>query len=199
MPSPKTAKKGKPNRLVPFFPNSPIARVLNKEFERQGKPKIGFVIQDICNLNASDRSKTNWDQVNPATTLKRHIRKAGVQPWQKLCQNIRVTRENELLASGEYRSEVVHAIIGHTRKTFEQSYESLVLEDFKPRSRKGDDSHPDSQRIHRANATQTQNKKKSGIQTSALLGITAILDALQKVEMPRAGLEPAQPHLAGGF
>lgn len=134
MPSPKTRKKHKPARLMPMFVGTPLREVLLAEFERQGRPAHGYVVRGVCALKDYDRTKTNWDQCNPNTNLKRLIRKAGVAPWIKTCQNVRVTRENELLLSGEYRPEAVHAFIGHTRKTFESSYASMTDQDMLPKS-----------------------------------------------------------------
>ncbi len=134
MPSPKTSKKSKKSRKLPMFIGSSLRAVLLAEYERQGQPNGDmYVVQGVCNLKPHDRSKTNWDQCNPNTNLKRLIGRAGVEPWKKTCQNVRVTRENELLLSGQYRPEAVHYFIGHTRKTYESSYASMTESDFAPR------------------------------------------------------------------
>lgn len=138
LPSPKTRKKQKASRKMPMFAGTPLRKVLLAERERQSAgsnpPPSGYVVRGVCNLSDVSRDKTNWDVVNPNTNLKRLIKKAGVTPWIKTCQNIRVTRENELLLSGDYRPEAVHYFIGHTRKTFESSYAAMAESDFTPKS-----------------------------------------------------------------
>lgn len=138
MPSPKTKKKGKPFRLLPMFVGTPVREVLKAEFERQKKltpsSPSGYVVRDVCKLSPLNREKVDWDRVNPNTNLKRLIEKAGVKPWVKTCQNLRVTRENELINSAEYRSESVHQWVGHTRKTFEASYATIDPQEFTPLS-----------------------------------------------------------------
>ena len=140
MPSPKTRKKGKPYRVIPMFAGSPIREVLLAEFERQkdSQPAApnGFVVRGVCALSSLNRDDVNWDAINPNTHLKRLISKAGVNPWIKTCQNLRVTRENELINSGDYRSETVHKWVGHTRKTFEASYATVDPQEFTPMSQR---------------------------------------------------------------
>lgn len=146
MPSPKTKKKGKPFRIIPMFAGSPIREVLLAEFERQKETTpaapSGFVVRDVCALHSLNRDKVNWDAINPNTHLKRLIQKAGVKPWIKTCQNLRVTRENELINSGDYRSETVHKWIGHTRKTFEASYATVDPQEFTPLSQRKTSQKP---------------------------------------------------------
>ena len=133
MPSPKTANKGIAKRKLPIFPELKDAF----EFARQRilpQSPSGFVIRDILNLDSHNRSKVIWDNKNASPQLAKMIKRCGEKPWPKLFQNLRVTRENELLQQGEYRRDAVHAFIGHTSETFDANYASLSPEDFKPRS-----------------------------------------------------------------
>lgn len=135
MPSPKTAAggNGTVSRLMPMFEGSPLKEMLRCEWNRQGGSGDGFVVRGVCGLDDYNRDSVNWDRVNPSTTLTKLVMLSGVKPWVKLCQNIRVTRENELLISDNYRAEAIHSFIGHTRKVFERNYFQVSDEDFKPR------------------------------------------------------------------
>lgn len=56
------------------------------------------------------------------------IQKAGVKPWKKLWQNLRVTRVNELRAI--YQPHVVNAWMGHTEAIAQAHYTEVYDEDF---------------------------------------------------------------------
>jgi hypothetical protein len=49
---------------------------------------------------------------------------------------MRVTRENELMQSLEYRADAVHAFIGHSKDTCEANYKTLSDDDFVPLSQR---------------------------------------------------------------
>ncbi len=49
---------------------------------------------------------------------------------------MRVTRENELMQSLEYRTDAVHAFIGHSKDTYEANYKTLSDDDFVPLSQR---------------------------------------------------------------
>ena len=135
MPSPKTRRTGKTHRKMPIYIDSPLLEILEDLFDYQGEPKKGYVVRNLLRLGDNERDGVKWEQKNPSTSLEWFIIQAGVAPWAKLMQNLRVTRENELLQSGEYRPEAIHQFIGHSRKTFEANYTRLNDDDFKPRSR----------------------------------------------------------------
>lgn len=134
MPSPKTARKDIAERKLPIFPE--LRPILEFAFERQSNPSSGFVVRDVLNLKSHSRSKVNWDNKNASSHMQRLIRKSGETPWPKLFQNLRVTRENELLQEGEYRRDAIHAFIGHTSETFDANYKHLNEDDFIPKSQR---------------------------------------------------------------
>ena len=59
-----------------------------------------------------------------------------MEPWPKPLQNLRVSRENELLQEGEYRADAIHAFIGHSEATFKSNYKKLNDADFMPKSQR---------------------------------------------------------------
>lgn len=140
MPAPKTARKGIPERKLPIFPE--LKPILEFAFAKQDKPNNGFVVRNILNLKDTDRSKVNWSNKNAGPHMERLIIKAGESPWPKLFQNLRVTRENELLRDDEYRRDAIHAFIGHTSETFDANYKHLSDDDFIPRSQRSKADSP---------------------------------------------------------
>tara|TARA_R110002020_G_scaffold52020_1_gene146705 strand:- start:580 stop:1755 length:1176 start_codon:yes stop_codon:yes gene_type:complete len=136
MPAPKTEKMGVPQRKMPLYDE--LLPILEEAFNRQNKPSPeSYVVQDICNLPKSNREDKSRPAKNCGTDIKRFIKQAEVTPWPKPLQNLRVTREDELLKSGEYSTQAVHAFIGHSNQTYLKNYQaSLTDEDFVPVSKR---------------------------------------------------------------
>ena len=81
--SPKTEHhEGGERRLIPLFPE--IRPLLMEVFD-QAEPGSKYVITRYRSGNANLR-----------TQLQRIIRRAGLEAWPKLFQNLRSTRETEL-------------------------------------------------------------------------------------------------------
>jgi integrase len=111
--SPKTEKQGKAKRVIPLWPEL--------------RPLIESVIQ-----------KAPVDQVrllpfilpgyNPHTQFLRLIERAGLKPWPKVWQNLRATRETELLK--DFPIHVVCGWIGNTERIARRHYLQTTEEDF---------------------------------------------------------------------
>ena len=95
--SPKTRKQGKPWRTMPLFPE--LQPYLQEAFEL-ASPGAQEVISRYRKSNANLR-----------TQLLRILRKAGVEPWPRLFQNLRATRETEL--AGAFPLHVVTTRLGN--------------------------------------------------------------------------------------
>ncbi|MBQ9016629.1 tyrosine-type recombinase/integrase [Candidatus Saccharibacteria bacterium] len=93
--SSKTSRYGKPSRLVPLFPE--IAQELDDLFLDTDRAAI---LSPISETTARK-------------TFAAIITRAGYSPWARLFQNMRATRENELIAAG-YPQHVVADWLGHT-------------------------------------------------------------------------------------
>ena len=112
--SPKGENFGKGIREVPLFPE--VRRVL-EEFYLE--PDGGeFVIA------TNDRSSSK----NLRTVFEKILRKAGVDPWPRLMQNLRSSRETEL--ANEYPIQTVTAWLGNTPKVALENYLQVREEDF---------------------------------------------------------------------
>ena len=106
--------EGKESRVVPIFPEIlPYLQAVWEEAEDGSE----FVISRYRDTNANLR-----------TRLKRIIKRAGLNPWQKLFQNCRSTRETEL--AEEYPLHVVCAWIGNTQAVAQKHYLQVTEDHF---------------------------------------------------------------------
>ena len=69
------------------------------------------------------------DAVNMRTTFNNIIKRAGLTPWPKLFQNLRASRENELIDQG-IRPDVAAVWIGHSVRVQRESYLQVADEHF---------------------------------------------------------------------
>jgi integrase len=107
VPSPKTEHHaGKESRWIPLFPE--LRPYLQEAFDL-AEPGSEFVI-----------TRCRDSAVNLRTHLFRIIRKAGMEPWPKLFQNLRASRETELAES--FPIHVVCQWIGNSRAVAQDHY-----------------------------------------------------------------------------
>jgi integrase len=113
--SPKTERQGKPERLVPLFPE--LRPYLAEAFEL-AEPGALHVI-------------TRWRDTatNLRTQLMRIIRRAGLVPWPRLFQNLRASRETEL--AERFPLRVVTDWLGNTPNVAHDHYLSTTEEHFR--------------------------------------------------------------------
>jgi len=105
--SPKTEHHpGGGSRVVPLFPE---LRPYLEEVWEQAQPGAEYVITRYRDTNANLR-----------TQLLRIIGRAGLEPWPKLFQNMRSTRQTEL--EERFPSHVVCAWIGNSRAVAAKHY-----------------------------------------------------------------------------
>jgi integrase len=113
--SPKTKRyKGHENRVIPMFPE--LAHVLNEAYEMafdRLEDKSAVVSGPVVTRYTSARQ-------NLRTTFEKIVTRAGLIPWPKPFQNLRSTRETELMEI--YPSHVVVSWIGHSEKVARQHY-----------------------------------------------------------------------------
>jgi integrase len=97
--SPKTAHQGKPNRIIPLFPE--LKPLLEQAFDAAPEGSVNVI-------------KHCQGTKNYRKGLKEIILKAGLLPWPKLFNNLRSTRETELAKN--YSLQAATAWIGNTPK-----------------------------------------------------------------------------------
>src|SRR5262249_52646074 len=113
--SPKTEHlPDKKERTIPLFPE--LVPYLQDVFEL-ARPGTVYCI----NRYRDSRS-------NLRTQLLRIIHKAGVQPWERLWQNLRSSRETELAET--FPLHVVTAWIGNTERVASKHYLQVTDEHF---------------------------------------------------------------------
>jgi integrase len=113
--SPKTEHhKGHENRVIPLFPEllKPLIEV-----QEQAADGSVFVITRYRSTNQNLRTEFN-----------RIVKRAGIIPWQKPFQNLRSTRETELMET--YPSHVVCRWIGNSEAVARKHYLQTTDEHF---------------------------------------------------------------------
>jgi len=113
--SPKTRKQGKGERIVPLFPE--LRPYLEDAFEL-AEPGAVHIITRYRDSNANLR-----------TEFLRIIRKAGVEPWERLFQNLRASRETEL--SERFPLRVVTDWLGNSPNVAHDHYLSTTEDHYK--------------------------------------------------------------------
>jgi len=112
--SPKTAGQGKASRIVPLFPR--LREILLTAFEaaEPGAEYVAEVLRD--------------GRENPRTVALRYIRRAGLEPWPRLFQNLRASLESELVSS--FPVHTVTRWLGNTPAVAMAHYLTDRPEDF---------------------------------------------------------------------
>ncbi len=176
VPSPKTEHiPGKESRIIPMFPE--LRPYLEKAFE-QAEPGTEYVI-----------TRYRGGDVNLRTQLERIIKRAGLQPWGKIWQNLRSTRETELMES--YPAHVVCQWIGNSEAVAKRHY-LQVTDDHFDRAIRGDDqaAQKAAQSVHAETRGESQESKSAQKKTPVLPGLAISCDYLQQCTVPLRGFEP---------
>ncbi len=112
--SPKTAHQGKPERVIPLFPE--LETVLAEAYEL-AEPGDTHIITRY-------RDTTQ----NLRTTFLRIIRNAGVTPWPRLFQNLRSSRITEL--AEDFQAHVLDSWFGNTETVRRAHYLQTTQEHY---------------------------------------------------------------------
>ncbi|MBX9792234.1 MAG: tyrosine-type recombinase/integrase [Pirellulales bacterium] len=185
VPSPKTEHhEGKATRQIPLFPE---LRQYLEEVLAVAKERTEFV---ITRYRSSDS--------NLRTQFERIIRRAGLEPWPKLFQNLRSTRETEL--AEEHPLHVVTAWMGNSQSVAAKHY-LQVTDDHFARAAKGGVKSPTEGALQKAMqqpaapASNGSHKKSTPIKNPASCGAlhevatTCVVASFEQV--PPDGLEPS--------
>lgn len=121
--SDKTKKAGKGFREIPLFPE--LEKILADAWSVSDKATEYVVNGDI----RPSKDKQGRVTINLDKPFRKILQAANVKPWVKLFQNIRVTRENELIREN-YAAHVVHAWMGHTKDVADANYLTVMESDF---------------------------------------------------------------------
>ncbi len=184
--SPKTARQGKPSRLVPLFPE---LRPYLEELFDQAAPGSMYVIGRYRDKSANLR-----------TQFQRIIQRAGVQSWERLYHNLRASRETEL--ANEFPLHVVTDWIGNTPAVANRHYLQTVEQHFQQAIGKWNaavgatvGAKVVQQWVPSATApsrTMLQETRKPPAFTEVLLHGTSLTDSVRTYIIPPRGSELSQ-------
>ncbi len=105
---------GGAERSVPLFPE--LLPHFRELFEQAEEGAV-YVMSERRSASANFR-----------TQLHRIIRRAGLQPWPKVFQNLRASRATEL--ADEFPSQVAAAWLGHSEKIADANYRQVTEDHF---------------------------------------------------------------------
>jgi len=155
---------GHGTREVPIFPE--VRPYLEQAFEEapEGSTRV---VPRACSGNTNLREG-----------LLRILKRASVDPWPKLFQNLRASRETELMKTDP--AHVVYAWLGNSREVAQDHYLMVTDDDFDRAAGKAVQNPVHSDAV-------------SGLQTPSDENETAVLPAFANntaVEIPPRGVEP---------
>jgi len=169
-------------RKVPLFPE--LRRVLSEAFEL-AEPGAEFVIARYRDTNSNLR-----------TQLLRILKRAGVEPWPKLFQNLRASRQTELTAT--WPTHVVCAWLGNSPATANKHYLQVTEADFQQAASAAISDASVVQRAANSDAVKdgkSQNQDAQEVekarQNQALFSAYPLDGGLFQIELaPPRGVEP---------
>ncbi len=175
--SPKTASKGKGERLVPIFPE--VAKLLMLQSETVPTGTV-YVFPTL-------RSHTN-----SATSAVKFVKAAGVEVWDKFWNALRASCETDLMDKYDLRRAC--AWIGNSPRIAMKHYALLRKSDYLDIGLENKEL-TESKSGAKSGAEQARIREKDREQTPENVGNPCIAAPL----IAGAGLEPARPFLGTGF
>jgi integrase len=112
--SPKTARQGKPYRIVPLFPE--LRPFLDQAYDDAPEGAVYVV----AHYRDSDQ--------NLRTHFERIIKRAGIVAWPRLFHNLRASRQTEL--TDQFPAHVVASWLGNTERVAQQHYLQVTDKHF---------------------------------------------------------------------
>ena len=173
------SNKTPPERVCPIFPELLTHLVRAREMADPGA-------ELVVNRYPAD--------ANPATTLKKLIDRAGLTVWPKPMQNMRATRETELIA--QYPIKDVASWLGNSAPVAMKHYAMTMKESFNRAIEEGAGGikrvpqNPPHKLATSGNQQQSSNDDNDR-ESAELLPSSADDRHVLSSGMPRAGLEPA--------
>jgi len=189
--SPKTEHQGKPERIIPLFPD--LETILSEAYEL-AEPGDTYIITRY-------RDTTQ----NLRTTFNRIIRNAGLTPWPRLFQNLRSSRITEL--DERTTAKAMNLWFGNTEAVRRAHYLQVTEDDYRravePAPKDAPDKRGQKRGLNRGQSRSAANrndKRSEGRQamgprkTSTHRGPSKDgASHCGKRRMARVGLEPTRP------
>ena len=180
--APKTKRyAGHETRVIPMFPE--LAGVLNEAYE------MAFDRLEDKSAVVSGPVVTRYSSAsqNLRTTFDKIIKRAGLVPWPKPFQNLRATRETELMES--YPSHVVVAWIGHSETVARKHYLQVTDANFERATSKvlAPQAAP---QLCGVIETEENTESAKNEKTVVFTAFSAEFASLPEEQITRPGLEP---------
>ena len=122
---------------------------------------------------------------NLRTQLNRIIRRAGLEPWPKLFQNLRSTRETEL--AEEYPIHVVCEWIGNSKAIASKHYLQVTDDHFRRATQKPTQTGPDTE--------VSASPRPTSHTPESLVGKSGHMETVEKVAEAGNGLSTTKAQL----
>lgn len=123
VPSPKTARVGKPYRVIPIFPS--LLPYLDEAWQA-AQEGDDYIFPQAWRARA--QGKNGWRNCNLRTQFLRIIKRAGLEPWPRLWHNMRASCESDLATA--FPLAVVTRWLGNTPSVALQHYVDPTDESF---------------------------------------------------------------------
>ncbi len=205
--SPKTEHhEGGESRVVPLFPE--LAEILNESYELEFQRLNDESAESVGVVSGPVITRYRDSTQNLRTTFLKVIKRAGLNPWPKLFQNVRSTRETEL--ADQFPLHAVTAWMGNSQIVASKHYLQLRDEHFDRAATesvevpKGDHQSHEGQKVESQGLRQGQKaselaetvkpaKAKNPAKTNVLRGSADSFGSLREQLMGAEGLEPPTP------
>ena len=139
---------GRGKRCCPLFPE---VREILEVAKVQAREGAEYVV-DHAEYRRAACSEYGWRNANLRTQFTRILKKAGIEPWDRIFHSMRASRQTELEA--QFPLHVVCSWLGNSPRIAQRSY-LLVTEDHFH-------SASDPKKAARSNAESAENGTKSG-------------------------------------
>ena len=195
--STKTARQGKSSRIIPLFPE--LKPILMEAFDL-APDGAEYVIGG--GYREAALSPSGWRNCNLRTQFERLVKRAGLEPWPRLFQNLRASRETEL--AKDYPIHVVTAWLGNTPNIAMKHYLIVTDADFERASQGGAESGAHvaqnaAQQAHAENRSDSQDSTRAHGNQGLMLTNASGCDVVPNLQAEGTGLEPATGYPAPHF
>ena len=170
-----------------MFPE--LAGVLNEAYEAAFDRLADQKTEAVATVSGPVVTRYRSASQNLRTTFDKIIKRAGLVPWPKLFQNLRATRETELMET--YPSHVVISWIGHSETVARKHYLQTTDAHFEKAV-----ANPVALQLCESAGTEATVKKKNPAKLNVLRGSADSFASLRDQKITRPGLEPVRKELA---
>ena len=180
---------GKASRVIPLFPE--LRPILAESFDLA--PEGAEYVVD-ARFRKAARGPAGWLNANLRTTFEKIVRRAGLQAWPRLFQNLRASRETELVEA--YPVQVVASWLGNSPSVAMRHYLMTTDEHFES-ALKGDAqvAQNAAQQAHARSGSTSQSRQPAQEKTPVLPGYAGGCDSTRPAEVAGTGFEPATSRL----